>query len=463
MQGILGVLVATGIPFLLFQSVGIARGLQSVALLAGRNVHVLGHGIFYHVALERHLLVGAVDVLEGEVHQAILVALAHVEEVVAVHTDVLHRDVVALAQGHVLAVAGLEELGPGAHHEEAARCSLDVVHRHILIVLRCVGAHLQPEHALGVAYLDVAEHDVAVVHAFTAKSQTTVHSAVFAVLDEHVVDGTVLRGLVCPCPLAALDSDGIIVHAHVASFHQHVVAHVDVDGIAAGGFDVTGGGEDGAAQEAHMVATVDVVGPEGTVLDAYILQGHVAGVGDVDEAWALGVLVGTLAVPCTTNPELLPIVAAVAVDGARAGDGETVAMVGIDEGGEVLAGLSLDACLQDGEIGDAVAALQFSPLLQIEVGLGLEEEGSALVGSGGDNDDSAAFLRRLVDDGLYGLGLDQRTVVLHTIVGDDILLAERIDIYFLCIAEPGIHPGAVGPKFSLCLLGFLLFLGCVCA
>ncbi len=53
-------------------------------------------------------------------YQAVLLALAHIEEVVAIHLDVLHRDVVALAQWHVLAVAWLEELCPWADDEETA-------------------------------------------------------------------------------------------------------------------------------------------------------------------------------------------------------------------------------------------------------------------------------------------------------------------------------------------------------
>ncbi len=115
-----------------------------------------------------------------------------------------------------------------------------------------------------------------------------------------------------------------------------------------------------AAQEADMVAAVDVVGPERTVLNMHILQGYVAGVADIDEARALCILVGALAVPGATNPELLPIVITIAIDGTRTGDGEAVAFVGIDEGREVFAGLALDAGFHYREVGDAVAAFQFS-------------------------------------------------------------------------------------------------------
>ena len=120
------------------------------------------------------------------------------------------------------------------------------------------------------------------------------HSTIGAVLDEYIIYRTVLRCLVCPGSLSALDGDGIIVYAHVAAFHQNIVTDINVDGVAAWCPHATGRGEDGAAQEADMVATVDVVGPERTVLDMHILQGYVAGVADIDEARALCILVGAL-------------------------------------------------------------------------------------------------------------------------------------------------------------------------
>ena len=262
--------------YVLFQPVGIACGLQSVALLSRGDIHFLCHGVLDEIGIECHLLVGAGDVFEGEIHQTIFLALGNIEEVVAIHLDVLHRDVVALAQRHVLAVAQLEELGPWADDEETACDALDVIHRYVLVMLRRIRAHLQPEHALCLIHLDVAEHNVAVFHAFAAKSQTAMHGSIMAVLDEHVIYRTILWCLVSPGSLTALDGDGIIVYAHVAAIYQHIMADINVDGIAAWCPHATGRGEDGAAQEADMVATVDVVGPERTVLDMYILQGYVA-------------------------------------------------------------------------------------------------------------------------------------------------------------------------------------------
>ena len=83
--------------YVLFQPIGIVGGLQSVALFARSDIHFLRYGVLDKVGIECHLLVGAGDVLEGEIYQAIFLALTHIEEVVAIHLDVLDGDVVALA------------------------------------------------------------------------------------------------------------------------------------------------------------------------------------------------------------------------------------------------------------------------------------------------------------------------------------------------------------------------------
>ena len=110
------------------------------------------------------------------------------------------------------------------------------------------------------------------------------------------------------------------------------MTYVDIDSITAWCLHSTGRSEDGASQEANMVATIDVIGPERTVLDVDILYGHMARITDIYEAWTLGILVGTLAIPGTTDPELFPVVIAVTVDGSFTGNGETITLICIDEG-----------------------------------------------------------------------------------------------------------------------------------
>lgn len=83
--------------YVLFQPVGIVGGLQSVALFARSDIHFLRYDVLDKVGIECHLLVGAGDILEGEIYQAVFIALTHIEEVVAIHLDVLDGDVVAQA------------------------------------------------------------------------------------------------------------------------------------------------------------------------------------------------------------------------------------------------------------------------------------------------------------------------------------------------------------------------------
>ena len=54
--------------YVLFQPVGIAGGLQSVALFARSDIHFLRYGVLDKVGIKSHLLVGTVDVLEGEIY-----------------------------------------------------------------------------------------------------------------------------------------------------------------------------------------------------------------------------------------------------------------------------------------------------------------------------------------------------------------------------------------------------------
>ena len=83
--------------YVLFQPVGIAGGLQSVALFARSDIHFLRYGVLDKVGIECHLLVGAGDILKGEIYQAVFIALSNIKEVVTIHLDVLDGDVVALA------------------------------------------------------------------------------------------------------------------------------------------------------------------------------------------------------------------------------------------------------------------------------------------------------------------------------------------------------------------------------
>ena len=398
------------------------------------------------------LLLGAVlhvDVLKREVRQPELVGTLHVEKHAAVHPDVLERHVVALRQGHVGAVLLLVELRPAPDEQAVAALAGEVLYPHVFIVLRRVGAHLQPEHVVGVVGHAVAHDHVPVVHRLRAQRHAAMHRAIMAVLHQYIITGTILRSLVGKGALAALQHHGIVVHVHIAAAHHHVVAHVDVDGIGRRALDARGRRVDVEVEVAHVVAAVDVVGPEGRVDQPHVLDGHVLRVADIGQAGPLGILVGALAVPLTANPELLPVGLAAAVDGAPAGDSEAVEAVGIDQRHEVLAGLALDAGLADLEVVHALRPLQHAALLNVEMGALLEEEAARIEGTLGHHDDAAALLGCTVDDGLDGLRLDVGRTLAHAVVGQHILLAQGLHVDLRRVGEPLGHRLAVGPHFLL--------------
>ena len=216
------------------------------------------------------------------------------------------------------------------------------------------------------------------------------YHSITAVLDEDILVWTILRSFVCPGAFPAFYGYGIVVDAHITTIHEHIVAYVDVNGVATRRLHTFGGSVDMTVEEAHVVGTIEMVGPERTVLQTYILDGDILAVRYIYQARTLGVFISTLWIPLAADPELLPIMIAVAVDSAMTSDGETIEIVGIDKGSEVFAGLSLYACLKDGEVGDALASLQLSAVLDKQVGLGLEEQGSAEICSLWHHDNTAA-------------------------------------------------------------------------
>ena len=170
-----------------------------------------------------------------------------------------------------------------------------------------------------------------------------------------------------------------------------------------------------------MTALIYMICPERRVDESHILNSHVLTVGDIGQSWALRILIGAFRVPRTAQPELTPVVQSVAIYRAMAANRQAIHTIRIHQGREILAGLSLDTRRHHRVVYDTVGALQSS--LYIQVGALLEEEGTGEEGSLGNDDHAPTLLCGTVDDSLYGCGLYERGVVLHTIVGDHILAA----------------------------------------
>ena len=105
-----------------------------------------------------------------------------------------------------------------------------------------------------------------------------------------------------------------------------------------------------------------MIGPERTVHQFHILHGYIIRITDVDQSGTLRIFVRACAVPLPADPEFLPIMESVAVDGTLSGDGEAVDTIGIDKSGKIIARFPLDSGGQDGEIGYSVATFQPSAL-----------------------------------------------------------------------------------------------------
>ena len=128
---------------------------------------------------------------------------------------------------------------------------------------------------------------------------------------------------------------------------------------------------------------------------------------------------------------------------------EAVASVRIHERREVFAGLTLYASLEQGEVGDVVAALESRTLLQVQMCAGLEEEGSGEIGSCGDDHRASSGSGRLVDHRLYPGGLEDGAVLPHAVFGDYVLGAFRLGRAALSGLEPALRPRSVRKLFHL--------------
>ena len=149
-------------------------------------------------------------------------------------------------------------------------------------MLRCVWAHLEPQHAVGLGNCAVAKDYVAVVQTLATECQTAVNPAVGTVLYDDIITRTIVWVFVCPCALAAFQHHCIVAHAHVTAIDKHVVAHVDVDSIRTwcATFRIYWSNtavwrKDIATEIAYILRLIDMIGPERAVDKVNILYCHI--------------------------------------------------------------------------------------------------------------------------------------------------------------------------------------------
>ena len=225
-------------------------------------------------------------------------------------------------------------------------------------MLRRIGTHLQPQQARGIADFAAAENDVAVVYRLAAACQTAVAKAVCAVFYDNVGVAAVIRVLIRPRAFAAFQCHGIVVDGHITVFHQYIAADVNIDRIAARCFHRGGRSENMEIQQLYVIAAVDMRSPERRVHKAYSGDLYIVTVGDVNQAGAQLVHIGTFRDNLPAQPERFPVPVPVAVDCAFAGNGKSVNLVGIYQCGEVFQALSFYAGVDNGEVADVVTSFQ---------------------------------------------------------------------------------------------------------
>ena len=113
------------------------------------------------------------------------------------------------------------------------------------------------------------QYNIMVIETLTTECQTTVHLTIGTVFDNDIRVRTIIGILIRPCTLAALQYYGIIIDMHVTAMNQHVPTDIEVDGIRAGAATfrvdwrhIFRRRKDETSQIAHVLAAVEVVGPE---------------------------------------------------------------------------------------------------------------------------------------------------------------------------------------------------------
>ena len=195
-----------------------------------------------------------------------------------------------------------------------------------------------------------AEHDVAVMYRFAAAGEGAMAEAKGTILDDYIPVTAVVRILVRQRPFSTFQGDRVVVYRHVAVLDMDVGTHINIHGIGAGCLDRFLGREDMEVKQLHPFAFIEMGGPKGGVNQSYSRNLHVFAVRDIDEAGPQLLDISAVRVYLPAQPERLPIAQPVPVYRSLAGYGEPVDPVGINQGGEVVDALSLDAGRQDREV-----------------------------------------------------------------------------------------------------------------
>lgn len=192
--------------------------------------------------------------------------------------------------------------------------------------------------------------------------------------------------------------------------------------------------------------------PERRIDETYSWNLYIIAIGNVHQSWTQLIHIGTFRNDGTAQPERFPIAQTVTVDGAFAGDGETIDSVSIHQCGEILQWLPLYAGIDYGEIADIIATFQYGSFFQIKMGFRFEEKRTTQVSTFRDDDYATAFGRSLVDDRLNLFCLNQGAIIYNAIICNLVLVTQCFNIYDFVLSEPVGNRSSVR-KILLCERG----------
>ena len=313
--------------------------------------------------------------------------------------DVLNRDVVEVGgepgDGSCGYLAGGKDLRVVLTDDDGI---FNVLHIHVAEgdvadIGSAVAVGFDADAVVGTIEVDAFGEDV-----LSSAGDFTAYGDAVAVEEGAVGDGDVAAGLVGAGRIGGTGLDGDVVVAYV---HEDV-ADGDVgggEGIDAVGVDGAEGREDLDVADGDVVRVVGDDLPHGRVLEGDAVHEDVLAVVEDDEA-GTGVVRPHDAV-VLDGAGFEPPTFAVSVDGSFSGNGEIGGVGGADEG--LVAG---GAKLGDGGIVSVIGgAEEGGTFVEMEVDVALEDDGSADVGTSGEEDCASSFEFAGVNCGLNRVGI----------------------------------------------------------
>ena len=276
----------------------------------------------------------------------------------------------------------------------------------MLVTLRGVGAHLEPQEPIGPTDTAVAQDDVLRADALAAEDQHARPVDEIAVLDEDALVSRVVRVSVCMRTLAALDGDKVVAGLKAGRPYMDIAAAVKIDGVGTRGPHRLHRRRDAHVENVDVRASVYMKVPKPRIEEFRPGDGHTVRIADVDQPRALNFKIGAGGILLAAGPEGAPERLSIAVDDAFSGDGKAVHTIGVDKCCRIRLKDSLDMDLDFGIISNILAANDYGGMTEIQLSAWLEENCAYAVPAGGDDYRPSACRRSGVDGPLERLSLE---------------------------------------------------------